>query len=308
MKSEVVSIVVNWNLKEETSRCLNSLQNSTLAHRIILIDNGSNDGSVQEISTRFPSVEIIQLEHNIGFGSACNLGIQYALQDQNHKFVFLINNDAYIHPTTIETLIEVSKEYSKVGIFGPIIYDQNTPSHIWYAGAKSRPGILSAYEIHRGEVDHGQFRNEYVDYVFGAAMFIRRSVFERVGLFDDRFFLYLEDLDFCIRAKDVGYSIMFVPKAKVWHYGSASTESNLALRRYHHIQSTFLFLKKHLTNLSIFSAFLFWITILLRSFIIDIFKGDFYLVKPYISAIHHGFIRSSSSIGESNEKNLFDSF
>jgi len=302
MKSEVVSIVVNWNLKEETSRCLKSLQNSTHSHRIILVDNGSNDGSVQYISTLFPSIEIIQLNQNIGFGPACNLGIKYALEDENCKFIFLINNDAYIHPTTIEILIDMSKEYPKVGVFGPIVYDQNTPSRIWYAGAKSRLGILSAYEIHRGETDHSQFRNEYVDYVFGAAMFVRRSVFDSVGLFDDQFFLYLEDLDFCIRAKDFGYPIMFVPKAKVWHYGSASTESNLALRRYHHIQSTFLFLKKHLTNLSILPAFLFWLTILLRSFIIDIFKGDFYLIKSYISAIHHGFLRSSSSIEESSDK------
>jgi len=145
MNSLVTCIVINWNLKKETLHCLSSIQNSTIACRIILVDNGSEDGSVKEISKQFPDIITIQLSNNIGFGRACNLGIQYALRDSECQYILLLNNDAFINPTTIETLLITSSTYPNAGIFGPIIYDQKKPTHIWYAGAQRRPGILSMW-------------------------------------------------------------------------------------------------------------------------------------------------------------------
>ena len=301
MNSPVTCIVINWNLEEETLRCLSSIESSTIACRIILVDNGSSDGSVKEISKKFPGVITIQLPNNIGFGPACNLGIQYALQDSECRYILLLNNDAFINPTTIETLLETTYAYPNAGIFGPIVYDQKKPTHIWYAGAQRRPGILSAYLYHRGELDRGQFLIKNVDYVFGAAMFIRRSVFEEIGLFDERFFLYLEDLDFCLRAENAGYALLFVPKARVWHFGSASTAHNLALRRYHHIRSTILFLRKYALRLSLIPAVIFWFLVLLRALLLDLIKGDLSFISSYASAILHGMNESSRLYGESSD-------
>ena len=288
MNADITSIVINWNLKKETTCCLASLEKSTITCRTILVDNGSIDGSPKELCAQFPDIDLIQLPTNIGFGPACNLAIQRALQDPVCEYIFLLNNDARIHPTTLETLQRSASEYPQAGIFGPIVYDQGIPARIWFAGAHRRYGVLAANTAHRGKIDRGQFSTSVVDYVFGAAMFIRRQVFENVGFFDERFFLYLEDLDFCLRAQSAGFSLVFIPKARVWHIGSASTSHNLALRRYHHIHSSILFLKKHALRLSLLPALIYWFLVLLRMVFYDFISGDLSLLASYSSALRHG--------------------
>lgn len=286
---KIASIVINWNLKSETIRCLASLERSEYPCRTIVIDNGSSDGSVEEIQETFPDVEIVSLPTNIGFARACNIGVQKILADAQDEFIFLLNNDATIDPLTLTILIQSALSNPRAAILGPKVFYRNHPNKIWYAGALRRKGILAALTSGRNESDNGQFDQvTEVDYVFGAAMFVRRSIFERIGMFDSRFFLYLEDLDFCLRAQLSGWSLQFVPDAHVYHIGSASTAHNLRLRRYHQVNSSILFLQKHVTKLMIVPAFLFWSAVLLRMVGTDFFRGDLDLVRSYWPALVNG--------------------
>jgi GT2 family glycosyltransferase len=149
--------------------------------------------------------------------------------------------------------------------------------------------VFAATDTGRGQVDRGQFNTlREVDYVFGAAMLIRRSVFERIGLFDERFFLYLEDLDFCLRAQSAGFSLLFVPDAHVWHSGSASTAHNPAARNYHLVKSTVGFLRKHTPSMLIVPVLSFWMLVYLRAILSDVARGDVEAIRAYWSGLING--------------------
>jgi GT2 family glycosyltransferase len=287
--SRVTTIVVNWRLKEETLHCLRTLESLDLPGRVIVVDNGSGDGSVECIARHFPQVELIALPSNVGFGAACNRAITRALEDTGCEYVFLLNNDAGVHSDVLSTLVGAAQAHPDAGILGPKVYYQDEPDKIWYAGARRRWGVLAAADTGRDQVDRGQFDTlREVDYVFGAAMLIRRSVFERIGLFDERFFLYLEDMDFCLRAQEAGFSLLFVPQAHVWHKGSASTANHGGMRKYHFVRSTVQFVRKHTPLALSLLAFVFWMLVLFRFIITDLACGNVAMLRSYWSGLTNG--------------------
>jgi GT2 family glycosyltransferase len=250
---------------------------------VIVVDNGSNDGLASYVAEHFSKFELISLPENIGFGAACNVAIGRANEKFRSEYIFLLNNDTVLNSQTLTHLIQAGQGNPTAGIFGPKIYYHDSPNKIWYAGARRRRWVLAAADTGRGLYDRGQFdESRPVDYVFGAAMFLRRSLLERIGPFDERFFLYLEDLDFCLRAHQAGSSSVFVPQAKVWHHGSASTAKQQALRRYHIVKSTVAFLKKHTTLATLVPVITFWSLLSVRMFLADLIRGDF------SSIYHHG--------------------
>lgn len=275
MSSRVAVVIVNWNLEDKTLRCLQSVQQQTIPCRAILVDNGSQDNSVDAIKRQNPNLELIQFQENQGFARACNAAIRRALSDPNCEFILLLNNDAEIHPQAVGHLLQIADASPEAGILGPKIYDMCEPGRLWYAGARRRRLVLAATGTGRGERDNGQYdRLRRVDYVFGAAMLVRREVFNSIGLLDERFFLYLEDLDFCLRAEEAGFSILFVPQAHVWHYGSASTKDNKAMRRFHLVQSTGRFLRKHRSGTYGIPVLLFWLAVFSREVLLDVLNGE----------------------------------
>lgn len=288
----VVAVVVNWKLKVETVQCVKSLERLDFLCHIIVVDNGSNDGSVEYIAGHCPQVELIVLPSNIGFGPACNQAISKVLRDEIYNYIFLLNNDVTVHPQALSKLINAAQAHPQVGVFGAKIYYADKPNTIWYAGARRRYGVLAAADIGRGQIDNGQFSAlREVDYIFGAAMLIRRSVFERVGLFDERFFLYLEDLDFCLRVQKAGFLLLFVPEARVWHQGSASTAKSVATRRYYMAKSTIHFLRKHTSSISGLPAFAFWVLIYLQDILRDLVRGgNSEVIKAYWTGLVRGLV------------------
>lgn len=244
MAQRVSVIVINWRLKEETVECLRSVEQSSVQCRMIVVDNGSGDGSVEYIVQHCPQAEVIALPSNCGFAVACNQAIWLALRDATCEFIMLLNNDATIHPQAISELLRTAQANPEAGILGPKVYYRDRPDVIWYAGARRR--MLLASDTGRGHIDRGQFNQvRQVDYVFGCALLIRRHVFEQIGVFDEQFFLYLEDLDFSLRVQRAGFALLFVPHAHVWHAGSASTADNHEWRMFHLMRSSVLFLKKY---------------------------------------------------------------
>jgi GT2 family glycosyltransferase len=285
----VTTVVVNWNLREKTLRCLQSLKRQSIQSSVILVDNGSTDGSAPFFSNQDFADELIQFSENRGFAKACNAAIRLALSNPDCEYILLLNNDAVLQPDALDELLRVADGAHEAGILGPKIYDMDYYPRLWYAGARRRRFVLAATDTGRGEEDFGQYdRLGPVDYVFGAAMLIRRDVFLTIGLFDERFFLYLEDLDFCLRAQKAGFSILFVPQAHVLHYGSASTEGNRAMRQFYLIQSSLGFLRKHCTATSSVLILLYWLAVFIRDLTAHLINGNWHLLRASVSGLFGG--------------------
>ena len=217
---KVAVVILNFKVKDLTIKCLQSVQKSTYQSvDIIVVDNDSQDGIGGELC-KFKDVKFIQNKDNLGYAGGNNVGIKYAL-NKKVDYVFVLNPDTTIDKKAIENLLK-SSEKESAQVSGPKIFLGNSKT-IWYAG-----GIFDTENvlgIHRGvdEKDQGQYDSSVeTDYITGAALFVSGEVFERVGLFDEDYFLYYEDMDFCLRVKDSGFKIMYFPQAVVYHHNAKS--------------------------------------------------------------------------------------
>jgi GT2 family glycosyltransferase len=243
----VWALVLNWNRPQDTVACVSSLRRLDYpAHRILVVDNGSTDDSV-EILQSLSGIDLLLNERNLGFAAGNNRGIEYALE-RGADFVLLLNNDTIVSPSLVSELLEVAETDSRIGIVGPVIYYADRPSEVWFAGMRFRHGL---YVVRRGlHLSAPLASMEEVDFVSGCGMLVRRETWEHVGLFDPRFFMYYEDLDLCIRARQAGYRIVCATQAKMWHALSASTGgADSPLKQYYQVKSTFLFTQKHTRGL-----------------------------------------------------------
>lgn len=219
----VVIIVLNWNGKNDTLECLESLETTDyLNYRIIAVDNGSTDGSVTAIRARFPQITVLETGANLGFAEGNNAGIRHAL-NQRADYVFLLNNDTVVDRGLISTLVEAAEAYPAGGVFGPKIYYHAEPSRIWYAGGVWNEEKKYFEQRGDGETDLGQYETPgSTEFIIGCAMFIPAKIFEKIGMLEPRFFLNYEEIDFCTRIKAAGLENIYVPRAKLWHKVSAS--------------------------------------------------------------------------------------
>lgn len=244
----VAIILVNWNGKKDTLACLASLgklkdQNSKL--KTIVVDNGSADDSVAVIRREFPNVEVIENGQNLGFTGGNNVGIRRALES-GADYIWLLNNDTVVDNHALVALLEAFGDKG-VGVAGSKIYfapgrEYHTDRYalkdrgrvLWYAGGSI--DWKNMYAIHRGvdEVDTGQYDvGEETPFVTGCSMMVKKQVFEKIGFLDEKFFAYLEDVDFCLRAKRMGYTLLYVPQSILWHKNSGSSGVGSRLHQYY---------------------------------------------------------------------------
>jgi len=217
MNPQVVIVVLNWNGLADTLACLASLAELDYPEReVVVVDNGSSDGSVRAIRERFPMVTVLENGENLGYTGGNNVGIRYALE-QGADYVFLLNNDTEVDPQMLKRLIEVAESDPGIGVVGPKILYHSEPETIWSAGGivepVGRPVNLGLDE--RDEGQHDALRE--VDWVTGCALLIRSSVVRQIGLLDERFFIYFEENDWCRRVREAGFKIYYVPTARLWH-------------------------------------------------------------------------------------------
>jgi len=220
MKSPlVVSVILNTNHRQDTLDCLASLkQNSYENHRILVLDNASNDGSVGAIRSSYPEVQIIELEKNLGYAGNNDEGIKAAL-DQGADWVFVLNEDTVLALDCIERLVTEGENNPQIGIVGPMVYHHNEPNVIQSAGGKMNR-FYQGWHRGQNELDCGQYAHvEPVDWISGCGIMVRRELIEQVGAIDERFFYYAEEFEWCIRARKSGWKIIHVPQAKMWHKG-----------------------------------------------------------------------------------------
>jgi GT2 family glycosyltransferase len=253
----VYVITLNWNRRDDTLAFLASFSQLTYPHcRILVVDNGSTDDSVPAITAQFPDVEQIVNGRNPGFAAGANVGIRHALA-QGADFVFVANNDTLIAPDALDLLVHAALA-SEVGLAAPKIYYASDPRRIWSAGAWRDPVTLEVTGCRRGQYERvvtfpkafsfreGEEEPFEVDFVTACGMLIRRRCFEVVGLFDERFFMYYEDSDYCLRVRSAGYRVLVVPRARMWHKVAISSGGiDSPAERYAMGLSSVLFFRKH---------------------------------------------------------------
>lgn len=217
-------VVINWKACEETLACLESVQRSRDVEFVLhVIDNGSQDGSVDRIRERFPDARLQAFAQNLGFAAAANAGIRVALQE-GCEFVLLMNNDARVEEDTLAELVAAARRRPECGLYGGKIFRDRAGKVLWCCGVEL--GLypnLSRLRGH-GRIDSGAFdTEEIVDSLTGCGLLVQREVFEKAGLFDEAFWVYVEDADLCLRAADHGFSCLYVPTAIMEHPGGGST-------------------------------------------------------------------------------------
>ncbi|PWT96733.1 MAG: glycosyltransferase family 2 protein [Candidatus Melainabacteria bacterium] len=220
---DLVSIVIpNWNGKKFLAGCLNSLAAQTYSPlEVIVIDNGSVDGSVAFLKTNYPWVKLIRFDHNTGFSVAVNAGILQA----SGSLVALLNNDTIVDSDWLAELVRALSEHPEAGSVACKMLAYDDKSILDGAGDGYRRGGLPGRIGHR-EKDLGQFdQPRYVLGACGGAAMYRRQLFDAIGLFDEDYFAYLEDVDMGLRAQRAGFKCYYVPAAVVYHLGCGTTGS-----------------------------------------------------------------------------------
>lgn len=245
VSGRVVSVVLNTNRRDDTCACLASLRANTYAdHEIVVLDNGSTDGSVEAIRARFPETEIIRLGENRGYTGNNNIGIRAAL-DRGADWVFVLNEDVVLAPDCLTQLLAVAVSDPRIGILGPMVYHHDEPGVIQSAGGRLGRYWISSH-FGQNERDRGQFREpRSVEWISGCAILVRRALIEQVGMFDERFFIYWDETDWCVRASRVGWRIVHVPAARVWHKGVQRDYRPRPSVTYYSTRNRFLMLSKH---------------------------------------------------------------
>ncbi len=277
---KIVIITLNYNGKKETLEFLKSLevlQPTTYDLKTIVVDNGSEDGSVSSIHNSFPKIDILQTGANLGYAGGFNKGINYG-QIWGADYFLLVNNDCLIKDENLlHDLIKTVELNEKIGLVSPKIYfakgfefqkdrytEKDLGNIIWFAGGRFDWDNIGS--IHKGldEVDKGQYNLiEEAEIFSGACVLIKQEVFEKIGLFDESYFLYFEDSEFAKRAKDTGFNIYYNGQVSIDHKVSQSTGIGSTLTDYYHTRNRLIFGMKYGKLRTKFALFResFWLTL-----------------------------------------------
>ena len=233
MKLRSVNLfVLNWNGRDLTLDCLSSLAKVTYPNlKVYVIDNGSSDNSVTAIRNQFPDYEIIELPENYGFARGNNAGFE--LVKQKADYTIFLNNDTIVDPYFVEPLINAMESNLTVKQSTPKIFYADNLDYIWFGGGKV--SLWAGWIRHLGirQKDSMQFSfNRNVDYATGCCVCMRTVDFESIGMFDESFLMYGEDVDLSLRFRKQGGQILFVPESKIWHKVSSSIGTQFSIRKW----------------------------------------------------------------------------
>ncbi len=239
----VCIVMVTWNHWEVSAQCLDQLMRLTYPYyQVIVVDNGSTDGTPEHIATSYPAIKLLRNAENLGFAAGCNVGLRHA-QAERADYVLILNNDVSFEPDLLTRFVDGAERWPQVGIFTPAASYQDGSGRWWATAGFRHPLTTDCVKLQPKHVSTHQ--PVPVDYVFGTAMFLRAEVLQRVGLFDERFFMYHEDMDFCLRAQRQGFGLLLLPDVHIEHAVEASTQDQPAQRHYYKGRSSVLFFAKH---------------------------------------------------------------
>jgi GT2 family glycosyltransferase len=238
------AITLNWNRRDDTLRCIESLletRNSELD--VFVVDNASDDDSVNAIKHAFPEITLIQNDQNLGFAEGNNVAIR-RLVDAGYEFLLLINNDAVLAPDSLSQMMDVMLGDPSIGMVGPTICYLDSPDVVWSAGGTinwSTGDVNSTYFNHpAGNIPREPFD---VDHMSGCCMLLRTAAIDAAGVLDPRFFMYYEESEWCVRIGRHGFRLVICPQALSWHAISPRAQEGSPSVAYYMTRNHLLFLK-----------------------------------------------------------------
>jgi len=243
-------LIVNWNTKDYLLHCLESIFRKVNAPswEVILIDNGSQDGSGAEARKRFPSIDLIENHENVGFAKAMNQGLKKA----SGKYILLLNPDTEIKEGAFDRLLAFMDTHLEIGATGAQLLNPDGSRQNSIANFPSLATELLNKSLLRGlfPKEFPGKEKEYpepieVDSVIGACLMVRRKVVEEVGFLDENYFLFLEETDWCYRMKKAGWKVYHIPQAEVFHFQGKSAEAKRERAKVEYFRSRYHFFKKY---------------------------------------------------------------
>jgi len=252
---DLSAIVISFNGQEFLSQCLGSLKENlrTISHEIIVVDNGSTDGSAEWIERTHPDMKLIKNPDNFGFARAVNIGIR----SSRGRFIYILNQDLRFRPGATQALLDRLRSEAELGMIGPkfvgfdgiIQYSARCLPryrHVFYEAlllSRLFPRHREFASWRMGWFDHEH--EMYLEQPLGSAMMIPRSVIDKIGVFDERFPIYFNDVDFCHRMRDAGYRALYYPSAVAEHFLGGSTKRRSVAMRIESHRSMYRYLAKY---------------------------------------------------------------
>lgn len=270
-------IIVSWNTRELLELCLSSIyaNQPSFEFETRVVDNASSDDSVQMIQTRFPQVKLHCNNDNVGFAHANN----QAIQESAGRLVLLLNPDTEVKPNALETLIRFMDEHPKIGASGPLTLNPNeTLQTSCYPLPTLSREIWRLLHLDQFQ-PYGSYKMTYwrqdepreVEALLGACLMLRREALDQIGLLDEDYFIYSEEIDLCYRLRQAGWNIFWVPEAKIIHYGGQSTQQVAAKMFLHLYRGKLLYFRKHYgTTTALIYKFILFFTAIVRLILIPI--------------------------------------
>ena len=305
-------VIVNWNSGKLLSDCIDSIESGNMNHvgKVIVVDNNSKDNS-EILNNQSNKVILVKNPHNYGFAKSCNIGAEFC----NSEFILFLNPDSVLFPNTLDETLEYMRMDDKkdIGIVGIQLLDQegNIARHSsdfptplsFFLRSTGIHKILLSFDHVSSEWDHNQTRE--VSHVIGAFFFVRRRLYDKLNGFDERFFIYLEDLDFSLRAKEIGYKTHFISTTQSMHIAGGVSRKIKAKRLFYSLRSRIIYSYKHFGFISSTAIMLsiiliepfsrIMLSIKNRSFssIKNLFKAYYLLVKWLILWAHQHLTEDS---------------
>jgi hypothetical protein len=293
---KIAIIIINWNTFQLTFNCLKSLEACSYNNiSFFLVDNGSIDGSGDKIALEFPEVNYIKNEKNEGFTGANNLALK-AILEQDFDYVLLLNNDTEVKPNFLSLLEAKMNSDDKLAATQPLILNFKNRDTIWNAGGSFNTFFGLTKTRLKGMIFNPQLNIETsTQWITGCCILVKTSVVKQVGLLDNRFFAYFEDVDWSIRMTNLGYKLAVVPESIIYHHTSGSTKKNNAsnegnLSPYAHflnVRNHIYLIKKH----TFFNTLGSWIYQIVKIFAFSIYfilRGRFVKFKMVWRGLFEG--------------------
>lgn len=294
-------ITVNYRGTRDTIACINSLLQSTVPVQVVVVDTTPNDPELESGLAIAPNAVRLRASENVGFGRGNNIGIEWVLKNSSCEYLFLLNNDAAVFSDSIKHLEDAMAIHPNVGIMAPRIAYLDDPATLWYGGGEidwRRAGAVTPG--YNGDVEASLAMTERdVTFATGCALFIRRSAVEKLGGFDPRFFMYEEDTELCLRARDIGIRIRYIPKSLILHKVKGSSRGggrgqdsfwsidskNLPFYAFHIIRNRLLNAYLHAHGRQRFTVVVFFPLYLIRRMVPFLMGGRFDAVAGMIRGI-----------------------
>jgi GT2 family glycosyltransferase len=276
-------VVLNWNGYDDTHECLLSLQKVAYPrYNVLVVDNASSDDSPARIVANHPDVELIHCTENLGIAAGYNRGIEAALA-RGADHVVVMNNDLIFDPQFLDRMVETQRAWPNCGIVMPKIFYYNERDVIWSAGAYPRVGRSNIIMRGRNRKDGPAYaRTEPIDYAPSCCLLLTRALCERIA-FDEHYFFYYDDWDFCMQARKLGWRIIFAADAHIWHKVSRSTLNSPKSLRWWEVlgRSCVRYHRKH-HSISLLAAYVSWVIIR------ETIKGNIKSMPTFLRGIRAG--------------------